>query len=80
MPNYGLTQPLPALSVVYIHRSKTPLQLPDSSLTEQGERLGETHVWKALGGAVRSITNIYSLGAAVYSIGSAYRRCKWISA
>ena len=26
-----------------------------------GERLGEAHVWKTLGGAVRSITNIYSL-------------------
>ena len=23
--------------------------------------MGETHVWKTLGGAVRSITNIYSL-------------------
>ena len=32
-------------------------------LTEQGKRLGETHAWKTLGGAVRlrSITNIYSL-------------------
>ena len=24
--------------------------------------MGETHVWKTLGGAVRSISNIYSLG------------------
>ena len=58
LPNMCITQPLPAMSVVYIQYS-TPLQLTDC-LTEQGERLGETHVWKTQGGAVPSI-NIYSL-------------------
>ena len=51
-------------SITNIYSLSTPLQLPDC-LTEQGERLGETHVWKTLGGAVRSITNIYSL---VYTV------------
>ena len=58
LPNMCLTQPLPLLcqtvsswsGVLYIYyrQSRT--------------RLGETHVWKTQRGAVRSVTNIYSLG------------------
>ena len=36
-------------------------QLPDCLTEQAGKRLGETHVWKTQGGAVTSITYIYSL-------------------
>ena len=47
-----------ALSEVYIDRVHHSNYL---TVWQSKERLGETHVWKTLGGAVHSITNIYSL-------------------
>ena len=50
------TQPLPAQSTVCI------LQLPDCLTEQAGGKVGWANVWKTHGGAVPSITDIYSLG------------------
>ena len=64
LPNMCLTQPLPALSdsqvvgvvcVLYVY------------YRQRRKRLSETHVWKMQRDAVRSITNLNSLGSTYIS-------------
>ena len=61
----------PPASSKHVAHPTSPPVLSDSQVVgvvysmyvnyQSRKRLGETHVWKTLGGVVRSITNIYSL-------------------
>ena len=63
LPNMCLTQPLPAPS-----DSQVVGEVFYVFYRQSRKRLGETHVWKTQRDAVRSITNIYSLGYTVLNV------------
>ena len=47
--------------------SPSILQLPDCVTEQAGGEVGRANVWKTQGGAVRSLSNIYSFEVTLYA-------------